>query len=69
MAGGGAGREQSDGLVLTAVGQTEPIVLSAPGGGQVRQPGQQQNSLVRRQSGSKVGSKVGIQLNNNDDRH
>ena len=67
--GGGAGREQSDGFVLAAVGQTEPIVLAAPGGGQVRQPGQQQTPLVRGQSGNEVGSKVGILLNNNNDRH
>ena len=56
--GGGTGGEQRYVLVLAAVGQSEPIILASPGGGQVREPGQEQAPLVRRQPGDKVRSKV-----------
>ena len=62
--GGGTGGKQRYGLVLAAVGQTEPIVLAAPGGSQVRQAGQQQAPLVRRQPRDKVGSKVKFKFKN-----
>ena len=52
----GAGGELLDGFVLAAVRQPEPVVLASPGGGQVRQPGQEEAPLVRRQPGDEVGS-------------
>ena len=53
--GGGALRELHYGFVLTAVGQTEAVVLPSPAGGQVGQPGEQERSLVRGEPGYEVG--------------